>query len=110
MIELSKNEEFILLAIWMLKDNAYGVTIRSKVMEASQKTLHYGSLYNTLDLLMKKKLVTIKESKPQSFRGGRRKKLYFLTDDGSRALNAAIQVYKTVWNNIKEFTFAFDND
>lgn len=108
MFELSKNEEMILLAIWKLKDNAYGVTIRAKVMEATRKTLHYGSLYNTLDLLMKKKLVTIKESQPLSVRGGRRKKLYFLTEDGSKALKAALQVYKAAWSNIPDF--AFDND
>ncbi len=108
MFELSKNEELILLTIWRLKDNAYGVTIRSKVMEATHKALHYGSLYNTLDLLMKKKLVTIRESKPQSVRGGRRKKLYFLTNDGSQALKAALQVYKAAWSNIPDF--AFDND
>jgi DNA-binding PadR family transcriptional regulator len=108
MFLLSKNEELILLAIWRLKDNAYGVTIRSKVMEITRRTLHYGSLYNTLDLLMKKKLVTIKESQPQSVRGGRRKKLYFLTDEGSKALKAAFQVYKAAWSSIPDF--AFDND
>jgi hypothetical protein len=33
MTKLSRNEEFILLSIWKLKDNAYGVTIRRDFME-----------------------------------------------------------------------------
>ena len=53
MIKLSKNEEFILLSVWKLKDNAYGVTIRRDFMKATNQTLHFGSLYNTLELLMR---------------------------------------------------------
>lgn len=58
MSNLSRNEEFILLSIWKLKDNAYGVTIRRDFMATINQTLHFGSLYNTLELLIRKGLVT----------------------------------------------------
>jgi PadR family transcriptional regulator PadR len=61
MTQLSRNEEMILLSIWKLKDNAYGVTIRKSFMEMTRQTLHYGSLYNTLELLTRKGLVTCRE-------------------------------------------------
>jgi PadR family transcriptional regulator PadR len=105
MIKLSRNEEFILLSIWKLKDNAYGVTIRRDFMESTHKTLHFGSLYNTLDLLMHKRLVTSWESPPGSRRGGRRKKLYYLTLEGKKALKEAQAVYRSVWETLPDLEF-----
>ena len=95
----------ILLAVWRLKDNAYGVTIRRSVMEMTRKKLHYGSLYNTLDLLIRKGLVTVNESSPESVRGGRRKKLYFLSRNGLQALKSAQEMYQSMWDDIPEFAF-----
>lgn len=105
MAKLSKNEEFILLSIWKLKDNAYGVTIRRDFMEATNQTLHFGSLYNTLELLMRKGLVTCWESPPNSRRGGRRKKLYYLTPEGKKALKEAQVVYRSVWQKVTDLGF-----
>lgn len=105
MIKLSRNEEFILLSIWRLKDNAYGVTIRREFIRATKRTLHYGSLYNTLELLIRKGLVTSWESQPDARRGGRRKKLYFLTDSGKRALKEAQAVYRSMWQKVPDLKF-----
>jgi len=102
MIKLSRNEEFILLSIWKLKDNAYGVTIRRDFIESTNKTLHFGSLYNTLELLIRKRLVTSWESTPDSRRGGRRKKLYYLTSEGKKALKEAQAVYRSVWETLPD--------
>lgn len=105
MTKLSRNEEFILLSIWKLKDNAYGVTIRRDFMETTNQTLHFGSLYNTLELLMRKGLVTSWESPPKSRRGGRRKKLYYLTPEGKKALKEAQLVYRSVWETVPDLDF-----
>jgi DNA-binding PadR family transcriptional regulator len=102
MLKLSRNEEFILLSIWKLIDNAYGVTIRRDFMEATNRTLHYGSLYNTLELLIRKELVTCRESPPDARRGGRRKKLYLLTNKGKKALKDAQLVYRSVWQKVPD--------
>jgi PadR family transcriptional regulator PadR len=101
-VKLSRNEEFILLSIWKLENNAYGVTIRREFIKATKRTLHYGSLYNTLELLMRKGLVTCWESPPDAKRGGRRKKLYFLTDKGKKALKEAQEVYRSVWQKVPD--------
>ena len=105
MVKLSRNEEFILLSIWKLKDNAYGVTIRRDFMKATSRTLHYGSLYNTLELLIRKGLVTCWESPPDAKPGGRRKKLYFLTNKGKKALKDAQLVYRSVWQKVPDLEF-----
>jgi DNA-binding PadR family transcriptional regulator len=102
---LSRNEEFILLSIWRLKDNAYGVTIRRDVMEATNRTLHFGSLYNTLELLTRKGLVTCWDSPPDPKKGGRRKKLYYLTPEGKKALEEAQALYRSVWEKVPDLNF-----
>jgi DNA-binding PadR family transcriptional regulator len=105
MAQLSRNEEMILLSIWKLKDDAYGVTIRKSFMETTRQTLHYGSLYNTLELLTRKGLVTCRESRPESRKGGRRKKLYYLTPEGKKALKEAHSVYRSAWGTVSSLEF-----
>lgn len=103
MYELTKNEELILLSIWKLKDNAYGVTIRENFKKITGKTLNYGSLYNTLYLLVRKGLILSQESQPLSKKGGRRKILYILTPDGEKALAYAQKIQKKAWADIPDF-------
>ena len=102
---LSRNEEMILLSIWKLKDNAYGVTIRKSFIEMTRQTLHYGSLYNTLELLTRKGLITYRESLPESKKGGRRKKLYYLTPGGKKSLKKAQSVYRSAWGTVSGLEF-----
>ena len=54
MKKLTVNEEIFLIAIWHLKDDAYGVKIRKKIRELTGSSILFGTLYNTLDYLVKK--------------------------------------------------------
>ena len=105
MHELTKNEELILLCIWKLRDNAYGVTIRELFKNISGKVLNYGSLYNTLYLLVRKKYVTSHESKPLSVKGGRRKILYSLTPAGKKALQEVQRIQRLAWGDVPDLVF-----
>ena len=105
MYELTKNEEFVLLSIWKLKDNAYGVTIRGNFKKITGKTLNYGSLYNTLYLLVRRGLVESRESEPLSKQGGRRKVLYSMTREGEKALSNARRVHKLAWDDVPDYAF-----
>ena len=108
MSELSKNEEMILLAVWRLKDNAYGVTIRREVADETGKKIHYSCLYNNLDLLIRKHLVEVQESTPEAVRRGRREKLYYLTHSGFKILKSAQKIYISMWEDIPGL--AFENE
>ena len=103
MIEMTRNEELILLSIWKLKDNAYGVTIRKNFKTITGKTLNFGSLYNTLYRLAQRGLVTSEESEPLSQQGGRRKILYALTKRGEEALIEAQKIQKLAWGEVPDF-------
>jgi PadR family transcriptional regulator PadR len=105
MYELTKNEELILLSIWKLKDNAYGVTIREHLKKITGKVLNYGSLYNTLYLLVRRRLVISGESDPLSKQGGRRKVLYSLTSEGRKALSDAQRIHKLAWGDVTDYAF-----
>jgi len=72
---LSVLEEIILSAIYRLKDNAYGVTIRNKVSEVTQRDLIYGTLYNTLEQLVRMGYIHKLRGEPTGERGGRSRRL-----------------------------------
>jgi DNA-binding PadR family transcriptional regulator len=102
MVELTRNEELILLSIWKLKACAYGVTIRESFWKITGKTLNYGSLYNTLYLLLRKGLVVSEKSEPLSKKGGRRKILYSLTHEGEKVLGTVQKMHKLAWRDVPD--------
>lgn len=102
---LTKSEEILLLAIWRLKKNAYGVTIRKNVGEVTGKVMSFGALYVSLDKLLKKGYVTKTPGDPSPERGGRRKNYYRLSLGGSRALQASRELNKALWNEVPEIAF-----
>ena len=69
-------EELVLLAILSQGDNAYGVTIREALEEATNRSITVGSLYTTLSRLEEKGLVQSWVGEPTAERGGRAKKHY----------------------------------
>ena len=102
---ITRLEEVILMSIWRLKDNAYGVTINKEVSERSNKKYSIGALYFSLDQLHKKELVTKDIGDPTPERGGRSKIFYRLTPAGKEALQYARQVQKSLWDGVPKLAF-----
>ena len=94
---LSRPEEIILLAVRRLKDNAYGVTIRTLVQEMTEKYWSIGAIYVPLERLEKKGFVHSHNSAPGSERGGRRKRLFKITKAGTKELNELKRVSEVIW-------------
>jgi PadR family transcriptional regulator PadR len=106
MILLTRSEEIVLLAIWKLKDNAYGVTIREQVSKDTGHEWSFGAIYKPLKKLVHKAYVEKTTSEPYAERGGRSKYLYSLTAAGEKALKDIRKIYKAVWT--EECKVAFD--
>ena len=102
---LTKFEEMLLLAIWRLKDAAYGVKIRQEVMRVTGENLTYGTLYSALDQLTRKLYVSKTIGEPTAERGGRRKIYYALAPEGSQALRRAQALTKTLWEDVPDMAF-----
>jgi len=69
-------EELVLLAILSQGENAYGVTIRQALEQATARSITVGSLYTTLSRLEEKGLVESWVGEPTAERGGRAKRHY----------------------------------
>jgi DNA-binding PadR family transcriptional regulator len=100
---LTKLEEILLISIWRLKENAYGITIREEMARVTGKTMSFGALYVSLDKLVKKKYATKTAGPPSSERGGRSKNFYNLTETGINALQESRNMNVTLWDNVPEF-------
>ena len=100
---ISRLEEIILLSIWRLQENAYGITILDEVARATGKAWLTGSIYASLGRLLKRKLVQSYEGEPTPERGGRRKVLYKLTPQGQKALIEVRKVNSVIWSEVPAF-------
>ena len=102
---LSRNEEILLLAVWRLRGNAYGVTIREEISQHTGYDWTLGAVYLPLDKLTRKGLLKKSSSSPLPERGGRSKCLYELTNQGRTALKAIREVSRTLWEGIADTAF-----
>ena len=101
---LSRKEEMILLAVWKLQDNAYGVTIREYIEKMSGVKWLFGAIYNPLGRLVEMGYVESYESEPLPERGGRRKTMYRLTGEGKSSLAKIREMQLAMWTDVPPLT------
>ena len=95
-------EEAILIAIWSLEENAYGITVNKWVSKATGKNYTMGALYFALDRLFRSGYVNkIAKIVPQN-KGGRSRTYYRLTPKGKRALQEVRDYQISLWRDIPE--------
>ena len=102
---LSRQEELLLLAVWKLQHDAYGVKIREHLKAITGKEWAFGALFVTLDRMAKKGMLTSYLTDPTPERGGRSKRVYQLTNNGKRALIEIKKLEETMWQGIEGLGF-----
>ena len=100
---LTRKEEIIMIAIWKLGGDAYGVSIRDRVIELSHQNIVYGTLYNSLEYLIRKGYVTSRKGDPTPERGGKSKTIYSITPDGESALQTTKALNDHLWQGMPGF-------
>lgn len=105
MNKLTVNEEICLVAIWHLKNEAYGVNIRKKIKELTGHSLILGTLYNMLEQMMRKGFINSRKGEPTFQRGGHNKVYYSLTRHGEAALGEARKLHEKLWDSVPENAF-----
>jgi len=105
MSDLTKIEEILLLAIWRLKSDAYGVKIRKYVSGVIKKDFSYGNLYSALGQLTRKKYVQKTMGLPTPNRRGRSKIYYTVMPLGIEALKNAHEMNVVLWAGINNVAF-----
>jgi DNA-binding PadR family transcriptional regulator len=83
---LAEFELYVMSALAILGDEAYGMTIRQEIERRSGRKVAIGAVYATLARLEEKGFVTFWISDPLPVPGGRARKCARLTAAGRRAL------------------------
>lgn len=99
---LSRIEEIVLLAIWKLGDNAYGMTIREQVTQDTGVKWVSGMIYGSLGRLLRSGFVASRKGEATPERGGRHKIYYTLTQEGKVKLVAAQKMNRSLWDDVSE--------
>ena len=105
MVLLTRAEEIILLAIYKLHENAYGVTIREQVRQDIGLYWSFGVIYRTLKKMKTKGYLEKITSEPVAERGGRSKYYYRITPKGLASLSEILRVHSSLWEGVRLLSF-----
>ena len=105
MKELTKLEELVMISMWHLGEDAYGVNIKKKVRDICGKEYFYNALYTTFTQLERKGFVAKHFGEPTAMRGGKRKVYFKLTEEGVSALERSFEHQSRVWSGISKESF-----
>lgn len=97
---LSRIEEIILLTVYELEEDAYGIKIKERIEELVNKKYSIGAIYVPLERLYDKGLLKYSTSKPSPERGGRRKKVFKISSSGMKALLEIKKHQEKIWEGI----------
>ena len=97
---LSRSEEFVLLAIWKLQEDAYTLPIRKKLSEITGYNWSLSSVFTPIERLVKRGLLSSYLTEPTAERGGRHKRIYQLTPEGRQALIRIRDVEEAMWAGV----------
>ena len=97
---LGELEELILLTVGILYKQAYGVAVMDEIEKQTGRSLNISAVHAVLQRLEEKGLVTSKMSEPTGERGGRRKRIFFLTASGKKALEEANELRNQLFSQI----------
>ncbi len=83
---LGSLEHIVLLAVMRLGSDAYGMTVRREIESATGRDISIGAVYATLTRLESKGFINSYAGEPTAERGGRAKRYFRMTADGTSAL------------------------
>lgn len=101
---LGEFQEIVMLAILVLDDNAYGVSIQKELKQRLNRECSRGALHTALTRLQEKGLISSEMGGASAIRGGRRKRYYTVTNKGKVALKAAKDSRDLMWKAIPNFS------
>lgn len=102
--KLGEFEEVILLLVGILKDQAYAFRITEEFKQQTNRSSSIGSVHSALERLIEKGFLNSEMGKPSAERGGRRKRIYSITAEGQKALQASKEFRISLWNQLPEFS------
>ena len=99
---LSRIEEILLLAIWKLKKEAYGIAIRHQVEKDTGISWLSEAIYAPLSRLKEKGYIEPKQAERSTEKGGRPRIYYSLTPSGLGRLISVQEINRTLWCGVPD--------
>ncbi len=99
---LGEFEELVLLAVCILKDEAYGITVKNEVEKHSGRAILLGAVHITLYRLQDKGFLASELGGNTKKRGDRRKRLFTITSTGLEQLQEAQRIRQNMWQLIPQ--------
>lgn len=99
---LSRIEEILLLTIWKLNDEAYGIAIRKRVEKETGISWLSEAIYAPLSRLKDKGYVESRKAKKTTEKGGRPRIYYQLTPSGFKRLISVQEINQALWYGVPD--------
>lgn len=95
-------ELIVLLVLLRLGDDAYGVPIAQEMQEQTRREVKLGSIYAALERMEEKGFVVSELGEPTKERGGRAKRYFHITKQGTRQVRETRLTLTRLWKGIPE--------
>ena len=98
---LGEFEQVVLLAVIQADNEGYGMSIRREIESRTGREVSIGAVYSTLDRMERKGLVASWEGEAAPVRGGRARRHFRVTPEGSNALRASREMMARMWDGVE---------
>ena len=105
--QLGELEELVLMIVAILEKEAYGVRVMDEILTQVSRKVNISAVHTVLDRLEKKGFVSSYMGGASAERGGRRKRIFKVSAEGSRAINYVHQTRNQLFNQIPKTIFNF---
>lgn len=99
---LGEFEELVLLTVCVLFEQAYGIAIKKEIHKQAGRKASISAIHSVLNRLEQKGFLSSRLGGATSERGGRRKRLFRVTNAGERALVETRKVREKLWQMIPD--------
>ncbi len=100
---LGEFEELVLLVVLILQQDAYVLNIKDEIFEQVGRSITMGALHPTLTRLENKGFLNSQMGGATKERGGRRKRIYEITNAGKAALNQVKEQRASLWKQVPDY-------
>lgn len=97
---LGEFEELTLLAVLALGERAYGVPVQELIEQEAGREVTLGAVYAALERLERKGLLRSSLSDAIAERGGKRRRVFQVTETGLRVLHETRTAREALWNAV----------
>ena len=107
--QLGEFEEYVLLTVGVLHNEAYGVSIKGEIEKRLKRKASIGALQSALRRMEEKGFLTSELGETTKARGGKRKRYFKITALGKKALDYNMQTRLELWKEIPDIALQFSS-